>query len=60
VRLFCHLKFIGADLDKRFAQLAIELSAMDNSLKNNQLLIYGAVSMGDRWQFRVLDLLKIS
>lgn len=50
----------NANFDNGFTQLAIELIAMDNYLENNPPLIYGAVSIGDRWRFRVLNLLKIS
>lgn len=46
----------NSELDKGFTQLAIELIALDNDLEADQnLLLYGAVTMGDLWKFGVLD-----
>lgn len=45
----------NADLQKGFNQLAVELIALDQWLKNETSAIYGAVSMGNIWQFGILD-----
>lgn len=46
----------NADLDKGFTQLAVELIAIDRYLDtNDDRSLYGAVTMGNVWQFGVLD-----
>ncbi len=46
----------NADLDKGFTQLAMELIAIDNYLdENEQAFLYGSVTIGNMWQFGVLD-----
>lgn len=44
----------NADLQRGFTQLAAELVAIDQWLENGQPLLYGAVSIGNVWQFGVL------
>lgn len=43
------------DLQNGFTQLAVELVALDKLEKSNENLLYGAVSMGNAWQFGILD-----
>jgi hypothetical protein len=45
----------NADLQKGFTQLAVELVALDRWLEPKPELLYGAVSMGNIWQFGILD-----
>ena len=46
----------NADMDKGFTQLAVELIAVDRALDDDRNpLLYGAVTMGNVWQFGVLD-----
>ncbi len=46
----------NADLQKGFTQLATELIALDQvRTPNARVNLYGAVSIGDVWQFGVLD-----
>jgi len=45
----------NGDLEKGFTQLAVELVALDQWLENPTLCLYGAVSMGNVWQFGKLD-----
>lgn len=45
----------NADLQKGFTQLAVELIAVEKAEFANYSLLYGAVSMGNIWQFAVLD-----
>jgi hypothetical protein len=45
----------NADLQRGFTQLAAELVAIDQWLESEQPLLYGAVSIGNVWQFGVLD-----
>ncbi len=45
----------NADLQRGFTQLAIELVALDQWLEDSAILVYGAVSMGNIWQFGILD-----
>jgi hypothetical protein len=45
----------NADLQRGFTQLAAELVAIDQWLENDAPLLYGAVSIGNVWQFGVLD-----
>ena len=46
----------NADLDKGFTQLAVELIAIDRYLENDDnRSLYGTVTMGNVWQFGVLD-----
>ncbi|WNZ24325.1 hypothetical protein HJG54_16640 [Leptolyngbya sp. NK1-12] len=41
----------NADLARGFTQLAVELSALDQWLENDQPTVLGAVTTGDIWQF---------
>jgi hypothetical protein len=43
------------ELEKGFIQLAAELIALDKWLENKTHKLYGAVSMGNIWQFCILD-----
>ncbi len=45
----------NADLQRGFNQLAVELIALHHWLEEESGLLYGAVSMGNIWQFGVLD-----
>jgi hypothetical protein len=45
----------NADLQRGFTQLAVELIALDKWLESATALLYGAVSMGNIWQFGILD-----
>ena len=45
----------NADLQRGFAQLAVELIALDIADETSQSLIYGAVTTGDEWRFGKLD-----
>lgn len=45
----------NADLQQGFVQLAVELVAFDQWLMQETPLLYGAVSMGNIWQFGILD-----
>jgi len=45
----------NADLQRDFTQLAVELVALDKWLETTPTWLYGAVSMGNIWQFGVLD-----
>ena len=45
----------NADLTKAFAQLAVELVALDQAEETEKEIIYGAVSTGQEWQFGRLD-----
>jgi hypothetical protein len=43
------------DLARGFTQLAVELIALDHWLEEEQTLLYGAVTVGNVWQFGILD-----
>jgi hypothetical protein len=43
------------DLQNGFTQLAVELVALDKLDKSDENPLYGAVSMGNAWQFGLLD-----
>jgi hypothetical protein len=43
------------DLTRGFAQLAVELIAVDKWLEPDDKPLYGCVSMGNIWQFGILD-----
>ena len=43
------------DLERGFVQLAIELIALDQWIKSDQSILYGAISTGNIWQFGQLD-----
>ena len=43
------------NLQRGFTQLAVELIALDQWQENPNPLVYGAVSIGNVWQFGVLD-----
>ena len=45
----------NADLQQGFLQLSVELVAFDQWLNQNATLLYGAVSMGNIWQFGIID-----
>jgi hypothetical protein len=45
----------NADMTKGFLQLAVELVALDQWFEVDVPLLYGAVSIGDLWQFGILD-----
>jgi hypothetical protein len=45
----------NADLDRGFVQLAAELIALDKSVLEPSDVLYGAISIGNIWQFGVLD-----
>jgi hypothetical protein len=45
----------NADLTRAFAQLAVELVALDQADETKKDVIYGAVSTGQEWQFGKLD-----
>ncbi|MBI1930040.1 hypothetical protein HYR99_38035 [Candidatus Poribacteria bacterium] len=45
----------NADLQKGFTQLAVELVALDQWLESSLESLYGAVSIGNIWQFGILD-----
>ncbi len=44
----------NADLEQGFKQLAVELIALNQWLKNDSPQLFGAVSVGNIWQFGVL------
>ncbi|MGD1704058.1 hypothetical protein [Dapis sp. BLCC M229] len=48
----------NADLQRGFTQLAVELIALEQAEFTSYSLLYGAVSMGNIWQFAVLDTQK--
>ena len=48
----------NSDLQKSFTQLAVKLIALDQAEFTSSSLLYGAVSMGNIWQFAVLDTQK--
>ncbi len=43
------------DLERGFVQLAIELIALDQWIESDQMLLQGAISTGNIWQFGQLD-----
>ncbi|WP_416666297.1 hypothetical protein [Egbenema bharatensis] len=45
----------AADLAKGFTQLAVELIAIDQWAVPEQMILLGAVTTGDIWQFSTLD-----
>jgi hypothetical protein len=45
----------NADLQRGFTQLAVELIALDQWLEHESERLYGAVSMGNIWQFGLLE-----
>ena len=45
----------NADLNRAFAQLAVELVALDQAEETDKEIIYGAVSTGQEWQFGKLN-----
>jgi len=44
-----------ADMDRGFTQLAVELIAVSESFDGVTSQLYGAVTIGDTWQFGMLD-----
>ena len=48
----------NADLQRGFTQLAVELIALEQAEFASSSMLYGAVSMGNIWQFAVLDTQK--
>jgi hypothetical protein len=45
----------NADLQRGFTQLAVELIAIEKTGMTDQTQFYGAVSLGNIWQFALLD-----
>ncbi len=45
----------NADLERGFSQLAVQLIAMDQYAEHTSDLIYGAVTVGNIWQFGFLE-----
>ncbi len=45
----------NADLERGLVQLAVELIAFDNWLPIDNSILYGAVSIGNIWQFAILE-----
>lgn len=45
----------NADLQRVFTQLAVELIAVEQAELSESKRIYGAVSVGNIWQFAVLN-----
>ena len=45
----------NADLQRGFTQLAVELIAIEKTGMTDQTKFYGAVSLGNIWQFAMLD-----
>ncbi len=46
----------NAEMERAFKQLAVELIALDRWLDDSpDPLLYGAVSIGNVWQFGILD-----
>jgi hypothetical protein len=45
----------NADMTRGFTQLAVELVAMEQWTESQAPELYGAVSVGDIWQFGILD-----
>lgn len=45
----------NADLERGVVQLAVELIAVDNWSPTNHAILYGAVTIGNIWQFVILD-----
>ncbi|MBH8575734.1 hypothetical protein I8752_22555 [Nostocaceae cyanobacterium CENA369] len=43
-----------SDIRRGFTQLSVELIALDKSLENQSLILYGAVTNGDDWKFGTL------
>lgn len=43
------------DLERGFVQLAIELSALDQWIESDQIILRGAISTGNIWQFGQFD-----
>lgn len=44
----------NADLQRSFTQLEVELIALETWLSTDSPILYGAVSMGNIWQFGIL------
>jgi hypothetical protein len=45
----------NADLQRGFTQLSVELIALDQWVESDTPQLYGAVSIGNVWQFGILD-----
>jgi hypothetical protein len=43
------------DLERGFVQLAIELIALDQWIESDQIILQGAISTGNIWQFGQFD-----
>jgi hypothetical protein len=54
-RSFLVIEAKNADLQRGFVQLAAELMALDQWTEEHTELLYGAVSIGNIWQFGKLD-----
>jgi len=46
------------DMTRGFTQLAVELIALDQWLDDSDKLLYGIITMGNVWQFGILDRLS--
>ena len=51
---FLVLEAKNADLQRSFTQLEVELIALEKWLSTDSPMLYGAVSMGNIWQFGIL------
>lgn len=49
------VKAKNADLTRAFAQLSVEMVALDKAEETDREIIYGAVSTGQEWQFGKLN-----
>jgi hypothetical protein len=50
-KAFLVIEAKNEDLERGFVQLAIELIALDQWIESDQLIIHGAISTGNIWQF---------
>jgi hypothetical protein len=54
-KTFLVIEAKNEDLERGFVQLAIELIALDQWIESDQLIIHGAISTGNIWQFGQFD-----
>jgi hypothetical protein len=54
-KAFLVIEAKNEDLERGFVQLAIELIALDQWIESDQLIIHGAISTGNIWQFGQFD-----
>jgi hypothetical protein len=52
---FLAIEAKNEDLERGFVQLAIELIALDQWIDSDQLILQGAISTGNIWQFGQFD-----